>query len=301
MTSNPTVSVIIPAYNAEKTVAAAIDSLLAQTVPPNQILVIDDGSPDDIATPLLPYGDKVTLLRKPNGGAASARNMGLDHATCDMITFLDADDYWEPEKLERQLDAYRNNPELKFAASVYYHKPPDEEREIRALEGDGRFIGQVSVTHGSEAFELARLIWTSTVMVPRAAVGDNRFVSGLEPAEDLDLWIRLIPDRPVFFDDQPLATWVLDSGSLSHASLDRDCGNMLRVVRRNADLLGPDGLRYWEANTFKRWAGNHLAQGRPFRAVYLSLRRLKREPLGIDGWYIFLKSLVMSVLPRKSQ
>ncbi len=289
--NNPSVSVIIPAYRAAETIGQAVDSVLAQSIRPAEILIIDDGSPDDIVTTLARYGDQVTLIQKPNGGAASARNLGLDRANGAMISFLDADDYWEPDKVERQLKVFRDHPEVLFATGRYYHQYPGQPRSVRGLEGDGRFFGRVSVTHGSEAFELARLVWTTTVMFPRSALGDNRFVSGLEPAEDLDLWIRLIADRPVYFDAEPLATWMLDAGSLSHSNLDRDCGNMLRVVRRNAEMLGEQGLRVWEANTFKRWAGNHLAQGRPRSAIKPALSRLKRQPFATDGWYILAKSL----------
>src|SRR5262245_43212492 len=100
--TSPTISTIIPAYRAAHTIARALASVLGQTYPSNEILVVDDGSPDDIAGAVRPYGERVTLLRKPNGGAASARNLGLDRARGDLVAFLDADDYWEPHKLERQ-------------------------------------------------------------------------------------------------------------------------------------------------------------------------------------------------------
>ena len=299
--SEPTVSVIIPAYRAANTIARAVDSLLAQTRRPDEILIIDDGSPDNLAAAVAHYGDQVTLITKPNGGAATARNLGIERSTGEFITFLDADDYWEPDKLQRQLKVFIDHPEVVFAAGQYYEQPPNEARSLRKLEGDGRYLGKVSVTSGTEAFTLARLIWTTTVIVRRSTLGDQRFFSGLEPAEDLDLWIRLMADRPMYFDAEPLATWVLEPGSLSRSSLDVDCGNMLRVVRRNAELLGPQGLQTWEANTFKRWAGNHLAQGRPRAALKPAFSRLKRQPLALDGWYILLKSLAVASLSRPSR
>ena len=76
----PTVSVIIPAYLATRTIRRTVDSLLAQTRVPDEILIIDDGSPDRLAEALAIYGDAVTLIRKTNGGAASARNLGIDLA-----------------------------------------------------------------------------------------------------------------------------------------------------------------------------------------------------------------------------
>ena len=300
--NHSSVSVIIPAYRAAHTIGQAVDSVLAQTTRPSEILIIDDGSPDDMAAAVAPYGDQVILIQKPNGGTASARNLGLDRATGTMISFLDADDYWEPDKIERQLKIFRDHPEVAFATGRYYHQHMGQPRSVRGLEGDGRFFGKISLTHGSEAFELARLIWTGTVMFPRSALGQNRFVSGLEPAEDLDLWIRLMADRPIYFDAEPLATWMLDAGSLSHSNLDKDCGNMLRVVRRNAAILGKQGLQFWESKTFKRWACNHLAQGRPRSAIKPALSRLKRQPFALDGWYTLIKSLaVAGRSPRSNQ
>src|SRR5579863_7730993 len=118
--SGPTVSVVIPAYKAAHTIGRALDSLLAQTRPADEILIIDDGSPDDIAGAVAPYGDRVTLLRKPNSGAASARNAGLDRVRGEWVAFLDADDYWEPHKLERQLDVLRWHPEVGVIAGRFF-------------------------------------------------------------------------------------------------------------------------------------------------------------------------------------
>jgi glycosyltransferase involved in cell wall biosynthesis len=98
-----TVSVIIPAYNAAATVARAIDSCLTQTRVPLEIIVVDDGSTDDTAAVVANFPAPVRLLRKANGGPASARNLGARLARGDWLAMLDADDWWFPWKLERQL------------------------------------------------------------------------------------------------------------------------------------------------------------------------------------------------------
>ena len=73
------------------------------------------------------YGERVTLIRKPNGGAASARNLGIERSRGELVAFLDADDYWEPNKLERQLEILRAHPEVALVASRYYAEPPGGE------------------------------------------------------------------------------------------------------------------------------------------------------------------------------
>jgi glycosyltransferase involved in cell wall biosynthesis len=98
-----TISAIIPAYNASAYVGRAIESALAQTCPPLEILVIDDGSSDNIAEVVAPYGPPVRLLRQTNGGPGAARNRGAREAQGGWLAFLDADDTWMPHKLERQL------------------------------------------------------------------------------------------------------------------------------------------------------------------------------------------------------
>src|SRR5690348_10269988 len=99
----PTVSVVIPAFNAAEYIGQAIDSVLAQTHQPIEIIVVDDGSTDQTAQIAAAYPAPVRVLRKPNGGPASARNMGIAAATGSWIALLDADDRWLANKLERQL------------------------------------------------------------------------------------------------------------------------------------------------------------------------------------------------------
>jgi len=295
--SEPTVSVIIPAFRAAHTISRAIESLLVQTRVPDEILVVDDGSPDDLATALCGYGERIELIRKSNGGAASARNLGIERSRGELLAFLDADDYWEPRKLETQLGILRAHPEVVLVAGRYFAQPPGGERTGPHPDLDPRHVGRVLVVGGEEAFEIATKVWTTTVVVRRSSLGEHRFVSGLEPAEDRDLWVRLIVSGPVFLQEEPLATWVLEPGSLSRSSIDVDCGNMLRVVRRHAGLLGPRGLRYWEAHTFRRWAGNHLAQGRPSDAVKYAFARLRLQPLSTEAWRILVKSAAVSLVP----
>jgi len=97
------VSCIIPVYNGERFLAESIESVLAQTVPPQQVIVVDDGSTDATAQIIGRFGDCVEHLTQSNQGPAAARNAGLRRAVGDFIAFQDSDDLWLPEKLEHQL------------------------------------------------------------------------------------------------------------------------------------------------------------------------------------------------------
>lgn len=107
----PTLSCIVPVYNSGTYLGQALDSILEQTLPPTEIIVIDDGSTD--ATPMIAakYARHVSYIRQENRGPAGARNAGLRVSDGDFLTFLDADDTWHPEKLERQMRALEAEPE----------------------------------------------------------------------------------------------------------------------------------------------------------------------------------------------
>jgi glycosyltransferase involved in cell wall biosynthesis len=284
------ISVVIPAYRACGTIRRAVQSVLRQTAPPSEILIVDDGSPDgdDLAASLLPFGSAANLLRKANGGAASARNYGIDHAHCDWIAFLDADDYWEPDKLERQQRVIQARPEVALVGCQYFEEIPGKSRTPAAISS--RFCGRLLRLRGREAFDAALVVWTSTLLINREAFAAERFVVGLEPAEDRDLWVRLLAAHPAYILPDLLATCVQEPGGISRTNIDRDLGCMLEVVRRHADLLGRAGLRAQQAAVYRRGAAVHLFKGRPASAFPYALQRLRLQPFSPQAWWIVAKS-----------
>lgn len=111
--SNPTVSVVIPCYNGATFLRETLDSVLAQTYPVMEVLVIDDGSTDDSATIAESYGPPIRVIRQPNQGESVARNRGIDEARGDWIAFLDADDLWFEDKLHKQIAFTKIHPEIR--------------------------------------------------------------------------------------------------------------------------------------------------------------------------------------------
>ena len=103
MTARPRVTIGIPCFNAERWLRGAIESALAQTWPDREVIVVDDGSTDASVAVAQAFGDRIRLLRTDHRGANHARNEALRHATGQWIQFLDADDWLEPQKIERQL------------------------------------------------------------------------------------------------------------------------------------------------------------------------------------------------------
>jgi glycosyltransferase involved in cell wall biosynthesis len=291
--SRDKVSVIIPYYRARQTIARAVESALGQTVPPHEIFIVDDGCPEDAAEATKQFGSSVKLIKKPNGGAASARNLGIEHVQSEWIAFLDADDYWEPAKLERQLAVSEG---AGVVGSMWFTEVPGKPRSV-AKTADPRFFSRTFRPDDSETFQVAMNLWTSSLLVRRKVLGEQRFVSGLEPAEDRDLWIRLVASTAVYLVAEPLATYGQWPDSLSNSDSDRDCVSMLKVVHRHAALLGAKGVREQEAVIYRRWAGSHLARGKPRSAIGPAARRLAIQPGSPQAWWIMCKSLGQSLLP----
>jgi len=136
-TDRASVSVVIPVYNGVRHLGDALASVLAQTRPAQEVIVVDDGSTDGSAVLLRDRFPTVRCLRQDNAGAGAARNRGVAAATGDFLAFLDADDLWEPDKLQRQLAAFAADPglEMVLCRVRQFHCPEltGEERRRRAI------------------------------------------------------------------------------------------------------------------------------------------------------------------------
>ena len=110
----PLVSCIVPAFNSERYLSKTLDSILAQTWRPIEVIVVDDGSTDGTADVIAHYGSQVSNIRQANAGPSAARNRGIDAATGEFVAFLDSDDLWHPEKLTLQMARFDARPELEM-------------------------------------------------------------------------------------------------------------------------------------------------------------------------------------------
>jgi glycosyltransferase involved in cell wall biosynthesis len=272
----PTVSVVIPAYRAARTVAAAVGSALAQTRPPAEVVVVDDGSPDDIAGALTRYACRVTLLRQPNGGVAVARNRGVAATRGDVVAFLDADDVWHPRKLELQLEVLRDHPDVALLGTGTVSWPgafptiPDRP----ALRLTPVPLDRLVVRN---------LFITSSVVVRRTALARaGEFDPALRGPEDHDLWLRVAERSAVANLDLPLTGYRDADGSLSKHAAQMQAGMRAilagldrRDVWRGRRLLRHRAYAYFHYSS----AYMYRAAGRPAAAVANSLLSLAWYPL----------------------
>ncbi|MGF1498538.1 MAG: glycosyltransferase family 2 protein [Elainellaceae cyanobacterium] len=185
-TSMPLVSVIIPAYRCDRYIAQAVDSVLHQTYPATEVIVVDDGSPDNTAQVLAPYGDRIRYVKQKNQGVAIARNHGIQLARGELVAFLDADDYFLPHKLADQVAVFSAQPDLGLVHSGW-----------RRVSSAGEPLMEVTPWKTVPTLDLEHWLRWKPVLpsammfqrswLERAAGFDPRF----PPAEDTDLVLRL--------------------------------------------------------------------------------------------------------------
>lgn len=284
------VSVVIPVHNAAATLARALESVLAQTHPACEIIVVDDGSTDGSAdVAMRTAGSAARVVRQEHGGVASARNAGIAVATGEMVALLDADDWWDHDKLARQVAVLEDHPEVVATASSWQWDPTSRVHQTGGLALATGECGCVLRARGEAVLRFAFAMTASTIAVRREVLQRHRFDHDLVTAEDRDVWVRLVADGPVWFDQAVLTTVAYRADSLSRADTDRDCGCMVEVLDRYAHLAGRRAIRRWQAATYARWAGRLLAEGRPVDASVRARERWRREWWKLQAWWVLAK------------
>ena len=130
----PTFSVVIPVHNGAGTVARAIESVLGQTYAASELIVVDDGSTDDTARVLADFGGRIVHLRQANAGVSAARNIGAQRAKGEWLAFLDADDWYYPDRLRWHAEWVARDPGLDFLTGDYDYRRPDGSLISRSME-----------------------------------------------------------------------------------------------------------------------------------------------------------------------
>lgn len=240
----PRISVVVPAFNAAWCIRRAVDSVLAQTCRNFELIVVDDGSTDDTADILAGYGSALRVVRQANGGLSSARNAGIAAAKGEFVALLDADDWWHPDKLARQLDLMDRRSELVFCSTSTAVRTPDGTALPlwRCAGAQGRILEAIFQTHALVAGS------GSAVMVRRTALSAvGGFDETLRSLEDIDMWMRLATQGEFACIDEPLATIEKRADSMS-GNLDVMRASAIAVMKKNRDLL-PPALRggFWRA------------------------------------------------------
>jgi len=202
------ISVVVPAYNAADTIQRAINSVMDQTYPARETIVVDDGSRDETVEVVRAYGSAVRIVCQKNAGVAAARNRGISESNCAWVAFLDADDWWMPHRLEAGVSILNGRPWLRWAAGAYTVLLPDgtsgEEpasSAYRALLTDSCYFPDF---YKAAAANIP--FHTCTMLIRKDLIVDAGFFdSSLRTSEDRDLWYRIADQHPAIgFVDRPI-------------------------------------------------------------------------------------------------
>lgn len=291
------ISVLMPCYNAAAYLREAIDSVLNQTYPEVELIVVDDGSTDDSKMILAGLSDRLVLLEQDNQGPYPARNLGLQHATGEFVAFLDADDWWDESFLEKMHAAL-----IQSDAALSYcgwqnvglpgprgepHVPPDYELEDKAI----RFLR-------------AAAPWPIHAALVKRTVMDE--VGGFDvnwpTCMDYDLWLRIAVGRRIQLVPETLAYYRHHKQGQITSTQWRQAQNSWLVKKKFVERH-PEQVSHIPAKDLDRLInGGLLRRGYDnyWRRDLVSARRIFRMALMAGGWGAKdLKYLLPALLPEK--
>jgi glycosyltransferase involved in cell wall biosynthesis len=278
------VSVVIPCFNHAHYLTEAIESVLAQTYPHLEVVVVDDGSTDNTSEVAARYPG-VRLVRQPNQGRSAARNTGIRQTNGDYLIFLDADDRLLPSCVEAGLDCFRRHPECAFVSGrarvIACDGSPISERPHADIDGDP-FLAMLRHCY---------VFGTGTVLYRRSVFDQGKgFRTAMAPCEDFDLYLRIARAFPVWPYDAIVAEYRWHGANTSHqAALILDTS--LRVLRsqwkyvrnsrphRRAYREGVRDLREWSGKLVVSEIQTALREGdwrEALRALWVFSRRHPR-------------------------
>ena len=227
---SPRVSVVVPAYNAAATIEQALESVFRQSFRDFEVIVVDDGSTDSTRRVLAGYGDRIRVLAKANEGKpAAARNLGVRGAAGELVAFLDADDWWREDKLDRQVGVFGGRPEVGL---VYTGDA--------TVDADGKTLSVNPCPPGARGW-IYDLLTVRNVMVGSSVMARHKaiaraggFDENLTSIENWDLWIRISRDWAIEYIDEPLTLYRVHEGNRSsNVELRRE--NVFRVLAKHHD------------------------------------------------------------------
>lgn len=254
------VSVVIPTYNYGRFIAGALKSAQGQTHAPLEVVVVDDGSADNTEAVVREFGEGVTYVRQENAGVCAARNRGAAESTGDFIAFLDADDTWEPTKLEKQLARFSRGENVGLVHCG-----------IREFDGTtGETLG-TELTGGEDGVAENLLLWEGpvivgpggTIMVTRTAFDAvGGFDERMKVGEDWDFCYRIARRFNVGFVSEALVNYRSHAGAAHRNVENMEHGMLMFYEKAFADPEVAGLRRRAYGNFHKVMAGSYFHSGR---------------------------------------
>jgi len=293
----PTLSVVVAAYQVADLIGECIESILDQTLPPHELIVVDDGSSDGLEGALRRFGNRVAYLERPHRGAAAAMNAGTAAASGDYVVFIGADDVFDPERLEALAELALARPDLDILTTDAYVAVADTPFR--------RFYDETNpfAADDQRAEILQRnFVFGHTAVLRRRLVEVGGFDETIRWTSDWELWIRMIlGGSRIGLVNEPLATYRLWERSLSSQRLNQSRGKIMTLERTSSNPALTDAeRRLVECNLAQ--CRRDVAAGEAELALIEGAPDTRRRALAIakDGefpWKTRLKSLAAALLP----
>jgi glycosyltransferase involved in cell wall biosynthesis len=268
------VSVILPVYGVEKYIAEAVRSVLAQTFSNFELLIIDDGSPDRSIEICQQFTDpRIRIIQQPNRGLSGARNTGIRHAKGEYLAFLDGDDLWAPEKLEKQVAHLDDSPKvgLSFSRSAFVDEAGKDLKTYQMPQLTGITTGYLLCGNpvGNGSAPVVRQEVFQAIGKATASGEVGYFDESLRRAEDIECWLRIAIQTPWLIEGipEPLTLYRVNAGGLS-ASLLQQLASWEAVVEKTR-IYAPELITQW-ASIARAYQLLYLAR----TAVRLQIRDL---------------------------
>lgn len=301
MGMKPTVSVIIPAYNASEYIEAAIESVLAQTYPIYELIIVNDGSTDDLEAVVRNYVPPATYISQTNKGVCAARNSGIDAAKGDLIAFLDSDDTWEPTKLEKQIAIFDDDKELGLVHCGL--------REFDGATGDTIKYHLV----GGEGWVARDLALYDKPVVPgpggsiivKRNVIENVgcFDPSLTNGEDWEFCMRVALKYRFGFVAEPLVNYRSHAGNASKNLIQMERSTLMAWGKvfgtSDREILKLERRSY--SNLFKILAGSYLQSGQYCGFLRNVLKSLIYRPTLVSYYLRTLSERLAKVIQNKDR
>ena len=267
---SPTISIVIPAYNAAQTILQTLNSVLQQTFKDFEVIVINDGSTDKTLELLQTIQDpRLQIFNYENGGLPVARNRGISHAQGEFIAFLDADDWWSSDKLESQWAALQEHPEAGVAYSWNYYQYDNSEQSY--AETSNTFQGNVYADLLVKNF----IQNGSNPLIRKAAIASvGLFDSSLKSCEDWEYYLRLAKHWPFVL--VPKVQVFYRKSSTSMTSKIEVMETYLRLVIDRAFQSAPPELQHLKSQSLS-WVTQYIAEH------YLKSKQATLQQLSIVG------------------
>jgi len=289
-----TISVIIPCYNSSAHIKRAIDSVLSQSHSVDEIIAVNDGSTDKTEEILKSYEDKIIHISQANAGASSARNKGIECASSDYIAFLDADDYWYPNKIEEQMTVLKSNKDIQWCGCNYILLKneqdillPLHDRALLQLENRQYFNSYLDVAMWNIPHQTSGMIIKNNLLKQAGA-----FDTSLKIAEDVDLWWRISLIEPKFgYVKEPLYKYVFSTpdslvknGQRTHYAL-QGIDKLSNMVSDNSTVTRYKFNNYASETTFRLLLA--VEEGREILDTSLSSQYFHKYVISKTDRFIF--------------